>query len=351
MSTYHKGFDSGRMLGVTPEEEIARALQMHPIEFEERISTIDRPLILENAYPGWQPRLWGPRSLYPSEPIGFKEGGVRYNAVPTSQEEQIAVHLEAIRCGTACIHLHPRDSNPAASPLFAPEAVAPIFDKILEKEDAITLQHTWTVKENNNIDYVSEGEAFLKLAGGNRYVQGAVVLWPPADAYNPNYTKEVQRGVQFMLENKIKPIHKLRSQYAVRKLKRLLIDTGIEPPPYVLIHDMGHPFGWPMDQDPWTPIDIVSNLMQTKQRIPDSVIGVYSGGRNWLPITYTAILTGADIVRVGIEDMYWMYPHRDTIVSSNIETVRKVTDFAQLIGRDIADVATARKILDIERTS
>jgi hypothetical protein len=54
MATYHQGFDSGRMLGVTPEEEIARALQMHSIEFEERISTIDRPLILENAYPGWQ---------------------------------------------------------------------------------------------------------------------------------------------------------------------------------------------------------------------------------------------------------------------------------------------------------
>lgn len=351
MSTYHKGFDSGRLWGATPEEEMAKILEVHPIEFEERINTLNRPLILENAYPGWQSRLWGPKKMYPRLPAGYEEGGVRYPPVPTTEQQQVDSHVEAIEAGAACIHLHPRDSNPEASPLFEPEACARIFDKIFERKDAITLQHTWKMKENNLIDYVVEGEAFLRLGNGNRYVQGAVVLWPPTDAYPPNYTSEVQRGVKFMLENKIKPIHKLRSQYAVRKMKRTLIDTGIEPPPYILVHDMGHPFGWPMDQDPWWSIDMIASLMQTKQRIPECVLGVYSGGRNWFPIVCSAILAGVDIVRVGIEDIYWMYPHRDEVVQSNIEVVKKVTAFAKLAGREIADVAKAREILDITRTS
>lgn len=351
MSVYHKGFDAGRLWGATPEEEMEKILSVHPIEFEERINTLDRPLILENAYPGWQTRLWGPKKMYPKLPVGFEEGGVRYAPVPTTEDEQVNTHVDAVKNGAACIHLHPRANNPEASPLTDPAACARIFDRIFAETDAITLQHTWTMKENNLIDYVSEGQEFLRLANGNRYVQGAVVLWPPTDAYPSNYTSEVQRGVTFMLENKIKPIHKLRSSYAVRKMKRTLIDTGIEPPPYILVHDMGHPFGWPMDQDPWTSIDIIASLMQTKQRIPEFIIGVYSGGRNWLPIMYTAIMAGVDIVRVGIEDIYWMYPHRDDVVRSNAEALEKVTTFAKLIGREIASVPKAREILDITRTS
>lgn len=351
MSIYHKGFASGRLWGESPEEEMERILSAHPVEFEERIDTLDRPLVLENAYPGWQARLWGPKELYPHPPIGYREGSIRFPPVPTCEDEQVRTHVEAIRSGSACIHLHPRAGNPEASPLTDPKACARIFDRIFMETDAITLQHTWTMKKDNLIDYVAEGEKLLELAGGNRYVQGAVVLWPPTDAYPPNYTAEVQRGVNFMLANKIKPIHKLRSAYAVRKMKRTLIDTGIEPPPYILVHDMGHPFGWPMDQNPWTSIDVIASLMQTKQRIPESVIGVYSGGRNWLPVTYAAIMAGVDIVRVGIEDIYWMYPHRDEVVRSNTHAVQKVTSFAKLIGREIASVAKAREVLDICRTS
>ena len=57
MSKYHKGFDSGRLWGETPEEEMQKILEVHPIEFDEKINTLDRPLILENAYPGWQSRV------------------------------------------------------------------------------------------------------------------------------------------------------------------------------------------------------------------------------------------------------------------------------------------------------
>ena len=155
-----------------------------------------------------------------------------------------------------------------------------------------------------------------------------------------------------MEENNITCIQKFRNPYGVRQMKRVLVDTNIlKKEPYVLIHDMGHPFGWPMDLDPWMPMDLNLNIVQTKQRLgEDHVIGVYSGGRNWMPITMTAILAGVDIIRVGIEDCYWMYPHKDEVIQNNIDAIKKIIDFCDLIGRKIASVEEARKILGIERT-
>lgn len=350
MVIYHKGWDAGKLWGETVEEQAARILEAHPIEFEEKIPTLDRPLIIENAFPGWQPRYWGPSNVYPFLPPGYKEGGVRYDAVRISVQDQVAGHVEAVRAGAAAVHLHPRDPNDG-SPMGAPKNVAEIYDLVFKEVDAITLQHTWKVTDAL-FDYVTEGEELLRLGKGNRFCQGAVVLWPPADTYPVNYTKEVQRGVKFMLENNIKPIHKLRSSYSARKMKRLLIDTGVETQgPYILVHDMGHPFGWPMDKDPWMPIDLIASVSQTKERIPNSIIGVYSGGRNWLPITITAILAGVDLVRVGIEDCYWMYPHKEEVIHRNFDAVNKITDFARLIGREVATVEQARKIMGIKRTS
>lgn len=99
------------------------------------------------------------------------------------------------------------------------------------------------------------------------------------------------------------------------------------------------------------PIDMIASIMQTKQRIPDSIIGVFSGGRNWLPTTMTAILLGVDLVRVGIEDCYWMYPHRDEVIQRNIDVVNKIMDVARIVGREVATPEQARKIMGIVRTS
>ena len=63
--------------------------------------------------------------------------------------------------------------------------------------------------------------------GGNRYCQGAVVLWPPVDAFPRKYKKYVQEGVRFMEERGIKPFHKFRSSYGAREMERMIIDTGV----------------------------------------------------------------------------------------------------------------------------
>ncbi len=345
------------MLRTSGDEDIndllVRIAEKHPIELEERITTLDKPLIIECACPGWQPKFWGPPEAYPvRKPPGYKEGGIRYPAVPCEIEEQTSVMVESVKAGSSAVHLHPRDPKDCMAP-SDPQLTKLVYDKIFEQVDAISLQHTWERTEDREVVYVGPfAKALLELGNGNRYCQGALVLWPPGDTYPPEYTKHVQAGVRFMEENNITCIQKFRNPYGVRQMKRVLVDTKIlKKEPYVLIHDMGHPFGWPMDLDPWMPMDLNLNIVQTKQRLgEDHVIGVYSGGRNWMPITMTAILAGVDIVRVGIEDCYWMYPHKDEVIQNNIDAIKKIIDFCNLIGRKIASVEEARKILGIERT-
>lgn len=91
--------------------------------------------------------------------------------------------------------------------------------------------------------------------------------------------------------------------------------------------------------------------MQAKERLPDCIISIETGGRNWLPITITAILAGVDLMRVGMEDCYWMYPHRDDIIRSNTQAIKKTVDFCHRIGRETATIRQAREILGIELTS
>jgi 3-keto-5-aminohexanoate cleavage enzyme len=79
---------------------------------------------------------------------------------------------------------------------------------------------------------------------------------------------------------------------------------------------------------------------------------VYPGGRNWLPMANLGILLGADVIRVGIEDCYWMYPHRNEIIKSNADVVRMFVALARSLGRRVVtDAEEARKILGMKLTS
>jgi 3-keto-5-aminohexanoate cleavage enzyme len=335
------------------EEILVRIASKHPIELDEQINTLSKPLIIENACPGWQSKMWAPPRAYPvKKPPNYKEGGVRFPAVPVTFEDQAQIQIDAIKAGCAAVHIHARDPKDG----FGSEdlkLLTEVYDRILAKVDAVSMQHSWIWREDLSLDYITEAKKLLEMGQGNRYCQGAVVLWPVGDSYAPNYAKDVQEGVRFMEENDLKPIQKIRSSYHLRQFQRVLVDTGVlTKKPYVLVHDMGHPFGWPMDQDPWWPVEMITSLVQTKQRMgEDCVIGVTSGGRNWMPITMMAIMAGVDIVRVGIEDCYWMYPHLDEVIQRNQDTVEKIVTFCKLIGRPLASPEQARKILGIKLTS
>jgi len=75
------------------------------------------------------------------------------------------------------------------------------------------------------------------------------------------------------------------------------------------------------------------------------------GGRYWMPLTVMAIMLGADIVRIGMEDAVNMYPHRDDYIRSNGEVVEAIAGIARYLGREVATPAEARKILGLSQVA
>jgi 3-keto-5-aminohexanoate cleavage enzyme len=100
----------------------------------------------------------------------------------------------------------------------------------------------------------------------------------------------------------------------------------------------------PVGPDPWNYV----NVMSLYQTLPENgVRGFCAGGRNWLPFTVLGIMMGVDMVRVGMEDSVFVYPHQDRKLKSSAEAVELVVGIAQSMGREIATPAEAREILGI----
>ena len=66
-----------------------------------------------------------------------------------------------------------------------------------------------------------------------------------------------------------------------------------------------------------------------------------------MPFSTLAIMLGFDMVRVGMEDTVYLYPHRDEKIKTSAEAVRKVIAVANELGREIATPSEAKAIMGI----
>ena len=89
-------------------------------------------------------------------------------------------------------------------------------------------------------------------------------------------------------------------------------------------------------------------LAAVTARMLDEYLTGWPGGRNWLPFTTLAMMLGFDMVRVGMEDSVYVYPHRNEKLATSVQAVRKVVAIANELGREIATPDEARQIMGIK---
>ena len=53
------------------------------------------------------------------------------------------------------------------------------------------------------------------------------------------------------------------------------------------------------------------------------------------------------MVRVGMEDTVYLYPHKEEKIQTSAQAVRKVVEIANAMGREIATPAEAREIMGV----
>jgi 3-keto-5-aminohexanoate cleavage enzyme len=97
---------------------------------------------------------------------------------------------------------------------------------------------------------------------------------------------------------------------------------------------------------PWaTPRNLINFMDQLP---PQSIVEVAGLGQFQLPMTTLAMILGAQMVRVGMEDN--VYYRRGQLLKSNAEAVERVARTASELNREIATPARAREILGLSAT-
>lgn len=116
-----------------------------------------------------------------------------------------------------------------------------------------------------------------------------------------------------------------------------LIDLGILQPPYQFSLIMGVLGGIPAS---------TKNLVQQVDQLPQGahwqVIGI--GSKQWRLVAAAVSMNGN--VRVGLEDNLYL-PHGD-LAQSNGELVGKAAELVRLVGGEVATIAEARAILQLD---
>lgn len=318
---------------------------------EPKIPTMNKKLIVEASTPGHYPGLlW--------EQFGIK------NMPPWSIEEQASAIIECVKAGAAAVHSHARDPsalyNYEASygKAMSTELLVKVFDKVYQEVDFVPLNHAWHPKNWEDLadaDFIAPTRELLDIGRGNKYIQGNVVPtwinpWVRRGLLSSWFTADALReGIAYLEENRVKPLIALHIDHLVW-FKNNIVDAGVmKTRPHLNIQEGKHGVDRAF-ADPMSYLNLISSLDMVRRIVPECTLGIHAGGRNWLPMTVLGIMLGVDLVRVGIEDQFWAYPHKDDFINKPSEAVEKVVQIARALGKDIATTSEAREILGIKVT-
>ncbi len=270
--------------------------------------------------------------------------------LPYTPEEVASQTIEAYKAGAAVWHVHVRDKDGYLihkDPGPIKEAVDIVKS---ECPDMLMSQSRFVDPTKPGADGIKPLVEPLLAAGaesGRSYIDTMVII--PAQTGVTRVTEPILVDiVQYLQSNGIKPEFQLFNYLCIDNVVRWLIQPGILNAPYIMNTISGahaHYFVGPTMPEAWGHIYLMTMMQQLPQ---GSVVGATIGGRNWLPLTVTTIMLGADCVRIGMEDAMWMYPHKDEMIAKSADTIKKIVTIARELGRDIATPAEARKILGLD---
>ncbi len=314
-----------------------------------------KKVAIEAAIPGWQPISW------------YEERGVK-NLPPVTFDDQADAIVECVKAGASVIHTHPRDPNTGATAFMnaigTPQSrhaqcLMEVMDRAHQKVDFVCAHHTWwgNPEKGSQADFITQTK-FLLEAGkakgiGNWYVQSALIMTEGNfDVGHATFDIEsIQEGVKWMEANGVKPMVEAEC-FAIPRVKQHLIDTGLLKKPFwTVIQEGKHSDDRAFGGDPWTQLEVITSMGLARVGFgEDAFLGLAPAGRNWLTMAAMALLGGIELIRVGIEDQYYLYPHRDDISQMASDTTVMLVKLAKALGREIATPQDVRDRVGMKLT-
>jgi 3-keto-5-aminohexanoate cleavage enzyme len=135
----------------------------------------------------------------------------------------------------------------------------------------------------------------------------------------------------------------------VSNADRYLIRSGLIKTPAVWLILPALPGCSPMEN----PRQMVECLVRAVGAIRDvdaeALIMVCAAGRAAMSLATLAAAMGLHI-RVGMEDTYWLWPHRSDRIKSNLQSFQLGAQLAEVVGRPVATRAEYRQMIGVEKT-
>lgn len=304
---------------------VKRRPQYEALMNEPRINTLARKLVIGVA------------------PAGMFLDKDAFPKIPGNPREIIAAAKESFEAGATLIHVHCKGEDGITS--VDPDLTVETLTEIKKQCPGVSI--------SGNVAHAREHadsqlfEAPLKEIMKKSPEVFDTYTIQTATRAGFKVTKEGLRDQIRCLEDfGIKPEIQCPTLHGPGQLKEWVIDHGLIRmlPPFVNVH-LGKVESIPIGLGEPLSTRLLLDALETLPK--DAIRGVFACGRNWLPITTVALTQGIDFVRVGHDDIAYMYPHKDELAETSAEMVRKVVRIANELGIDVATAAEARKILGL----
>jgi len=249
--------------------------------------------------------------------------------LPIQPEEQAIAAEEAVKAGASIIHLHVRedDGKPSQRVERFEESIRAIRKRVPEVIIQISTGGAIGESIDNRAKPLSLKPEMASLNLGTMNFGEDVFLNHPRDIIGLA-SRMHQLGV--MPELEIYEAGMLESVFRLAK-------QGVLREPFHFQFVLGVPGG--MSGDPRNLVHLVSMLPAG-----DYHWGVAGIGRYQLPLAVQALVMGGH-VRVGFEDN--IFYRKGEVAKSNAQLVERIARLAGELGREVATIAQARKLLGI----
>ena len=248
--------------------------------------------------------------------------------LPTTPEEIAEAAYECYEAGASIIHLHVRDEqgNPTQSVEVFQKAI-----KLIKEKCDIIIQISTGGAVGTPAD---ERLAPLSLKPEMATLTAGTVNFGNDVFFNsPQYIKIfAERMLELGVKPEIEVFESGMIDNAIGLAKKGLINT---PMHFDLVLGV-----------PGAMVAGIDELLYLSKRLPQGSTWTVAGiGRHELTLGTHAILLGGH-VRVGFEDN--IYFSKGELAKSNAQLVKRIVDLANILGRQVADVAMAREILGLK---
>ncbi|RPJ32613.1 MAG: 3-keto-5-aminohexanoate cleavage protein [Planctomycetaceae bacterium] len=275
------------------------------------------------------PPEWQPLHIKVA-PTGLAVSRQQSPYLPITPDEIAQATIESYQAGASAVHLHMRDDN------GIPTNDLNIFRRVIDKIKAscpdiiIDIPSILGNTDEEKLRPLTLPEVETTALQPGPMIVGSVTIIRTPDS--------ICRDLDFMLARNIHPEIATHDLSHLANAERLIIPR-IQKPYYfnIVLGLEGSTYATP------------ENLLHIVHRLPAGSQWMVSiGGRPTLDMLTFAILLGGHI-RVGLEDMIYLYPRKNELATSNAQLVEKMVRIATELGRPIATPAQARQMLGFNK--